>query len=213
MTWVPDSRQAGYLGPDTSPQPSHDVSWEDFLHDIIAGITGLDPTLVRPRWQPEPPDMPDLGVNWVAFGVTESQVDFEPWVGHNDAGNGGLGQDILQEHQVDTVMCSFYGPHAGRYASYLRRGFYIEQNRAVLRANAAGLVEVTALNRSPEYIRNQWLDRVDTNVIIRREIRFNYDVCTLIQATGLITANPPFNSTRILTTDFDTDEILHPEEY
>jgi hypothetical protein len=58
MPFVPDSRTAGYLGPRDTPQQLVDGAWDDFLHDVIAGTTGLDPTLVRPRWQSEPPNIP-----------------------------------------------------------------------------------------------------------------------------------------------------------
>jgi hypothetical protein len=197
MPFVPDSRQAGYLGPAPTPQEPVDDAWENFLHDLVAGVTGLPPDLVRPRWQPEPPNMPTFDTNWVAFGISEVFLDFEPWMGNDPHGNNGLGQVMLQEHEVDTVMCSFYGPNAGQYASFMRRGLYIWQNRAVLRANGCGLVEVTSLNRAPELYMNQWVNRIDTNIILRREIRYNYNVATIIGAQVSIEAEPPYSKRHI----------------
>jgi hypothetical protein len=208
MAFVPDSRQAGYLGPQDDPQQLVDEAWEDFLHDVIAGCTGLDPTLVRPRWQPEPANIPTFGTDWVAFGVSSTEVDFNPAVIHVDDGDG---YDILQEHEVDTVLCAFYGPHAGRYTSYLRRGLFVHQNRAALRANAVGLVEVSAPQRAPELIKNQWLNRIDTEIRLRREIRFHYAVRNIVSAQGPITAED-FGG-NIHHADFDTDRLPHPEEY
>lgn len=209
MTFVTDSRIAGYLGP--QPQSPVGDDWENFLHDVIAGVTGLEPTLVRPRWQPESPNMPDFDVNWVSFGVTDIQFDFEPSVVHDYTANGGLGQDQLHDHEVDTILCSFYGPNAGQYVSFLRRGLFVWQNRAVLRANGAGLVEISSSNRAPEYIQDQWLQRVDVNLIIRREIRYNYNVTTILRSIGPVIGND--RGDRTITVDFDTNEIPHPEEY
>jgi len=210
MAFATDTRFAGFLGPQASPQPAVDDAWENFLHDVIAGITGLDPMLVRPRWQPEPPDMPDFDVDWMAFGITDAQFDFEPALIQYDDGNSGHGQELLQEHEVDTVMCSFYGPNGGRYASYLRRGLFIWQNRAVLRANACGIVEIATTNRAPEYIREQWLNRIDMNVILRREIRYLYNVNNIVRAVGTMIGNGPDYTIEV---DIDTDNVPHPEEY
>jgi hypothetical protein len=206
MPFVGDSRTPGFLGPNPSPHPLDDENWEDFLHDVIAGVTGLDPTLVRPRWQLEPPNMPDFHTDWVAFGVTDTQIDFAPAIIHIDEGEG---RDLLQEHEMDTVLCSFYGPNAMRYCSYLRRGLFIWQNRAMLRANAVGLVEVGTFTHAPELIREQWHNRIDTSVVMRREIRYDYNVRNIVRAQVDMNTNPP-GETRILNRDIDTGFV--PED-
>jgi hypothetical protein len=175
----------------------------------MVGVTGLDTDLVRPRWQPEPgpPNIPDLfTTNWLAFGVVDIQVDANPWEGHSDFGTG---DDLLQEHQVDTVLCTFYGPNAGWYAGVLRSGLYVWQNRWALRANSVGLVEVTAIRKAPDYIQNQWVNRFDVDVILRREIRFNYAVRTLLQAQATIYNNPPATGI-VIETDVLTPNIEPP---
>jgi hypothetical protein len=204
MAWVPDSTTKGYLGPEPppAPQPPYSDEWEDFLHDVIAGITGLDASLVRPRWQPEPPNLPDFDTDWMAFGVTQTDGDFTPYITHVDEGEG---YDALQEHEVATILCSFYGPNCSRYASYLRRGIYIDQNRYALRSNAVGLVEVTGFTAAPELIRERWLDRVDISLILRREVRYDYAIRTIVRAQGRILAND--QGRRVITNDFDTGFI------
>ena len=201
MVWVPDSTTPGYLGPLPAPSPSppSDDAWDDFLHDVIAGITGLDPALVRPRWQREPPNMPDFDTDWVGFGVIGTETGFEPAVIHVGQGDG---YDALQEQEVSNILCSFYGPHAARYASYLRRGFFVWQNRAMLRANAVGLIEISGTTAAPELVRNQWLNRVDLTVRLNREIRYDYAVRNIVRATGEIIANDI--GTRVITDTFDT---------
>src|SRR5215472_15859820 len=73
MAWVPDSTTAGYLGPILGTGPVlQDDQWDDFLHDVLAGVSGLDPTMVRPRWQVVPPNVPDFKTDWLAFGITET---------------------------------------------------------------------------------------------------------------------------------------------
>jgi hypothetical protein len=198
-----DSTQAGYLLPLPLPAPLFDDDWDDFLHDLIAGITGLDPTLVRPRWEPEPVPRPDIGIDWVAFGHTGTEVDFDPAVIHID--DGGDGYDALQTHEVAAILLSFYGPHCDRNASYLQRGIFVDQNRAILRANAVGLVDVGGLTRASELVKERWWPRCDVLVHLRREIRFNYAVKNLLRAKGTITAQPPAPDTeRVIVDDFDT---------
>jgi hypothetical protein len=140
--------------------------------------------------------MPAFGTDWVAFGIMSTEVDFDPWLGNDPHGNNGLGQLKLQEHQIDTIMCSFYGDNAGQYASFFRRGFFIWQNRAVLRANACGLVEIKSMNHAPELYMNQWVNRIDVDLVLRREVRYNYNVATIIGAQVGIEAEPPFESRR-----------------
>ena len=208
MVWVPDSTTPGYLGPRAapSPHPLYDDEWDNFLHDMIAGITGLESTLIRPRWQPEPPNMPDFNVDWVGFGVMSTEVDFCPAIVHVDTGTDEY--DALQEHEIDTVLCSFYGLNCSRYASYLRRGLFLDQNRAIFRANAVGLVEVSAFTAAPELYKERWLDRIDTNVLLRREIRFDYSVRTIQRAYGTIKANRPLDSRTVIDgKGFDTGFI------
>ena len=52
MAFVSDSRYKGYLGPHTTPQPLFGHPWEDFLHDLVTGVTGMPGDKVFPRWQP-----------------------------------------------------------------------------------------------------------------------------------------------------------------
>jgi hypothetical protein len=106
-------------------------------------------------------------------------------------------------------MCSFYGPNSERYASYLRRGFFIDQNRAACRAAHVGLVDIEEIRSAPEYFNRRWWPRHDMNVLLRREIRIDYPVRTLLQSHGLIYANS-FGEERIVEKDWDTDRVQAP---
>ena len=46
------SASGGYLSPTSSP-PADDDALSSILHDLVVGVTGLAPTLVFPRWQPQ----------------------------------------------------------------------------------------------------------------------------------------------------------------
>jgi hypothetical protein len=208
MPFVTDSRLAGYLGPASpGPEPLEDDSWEDFLHDVFAGVTGLDPTLVRPRWQPEPPLRPDIGVDWLAFGTTATRTDFVPVTYH--IADGADGYDAMQEMEELDILLSFYGPNCEKYQSYCRRGLFVDQNQAVFRANAVGMVSTTGFTRAAELVRERWWPRTDMTVTLRREVRYNYNVVNLLRAQVDISASPP-SSTRILQDDVDTANVTAP---
>lgn len=44
------SATGGYLAPLLKPSVLEDPELTDFFQSLVAGITGLDPTLVFPRW-------------------------------------------------------------------------------------------------------------------------------------------------------------------
>jgi hypothetical protein len=124
-----------------------------------------------------------------------------PDSGPFDQSSGGY--DALQTHELTNILCSFYGPNAAQFASYLQRGLFIDQNQAVLRINGVGLVEVGELRHIPELIKDRWWQRSDFEIILRREIRYDYDVRNLLRSTGEITAQPP-GETRLVEDDYDT---------
>jgi len=206
MPFVTDSRYAGFLGPVVTPGvvpsvgPLNDDAWEDFLHDTFAGITGLDPTLVRPRWQEEPPLRPDISVNWMAFGTTATRTDPYPVIFHVSTGDG---YDAMQEMEELDVLCSFYGPNNEQYQSIFQRGLYVEQNLANFRANAVGLVGTTGFTRAAELVKDRWWPRTDVTVTVRREVRYNYNVLNLLRAQVDLNAQSP-GEYRLLNRFIDT---------
>jgi hypothetical protein len=201
MPFVPDSTQAGFLGPVTDTLEG--IAWENFLQELVAGITGLDPALVRPRWQPVPPTTPNVSVDWVGCGITATEADWQPYMEHRDEGI-----DILRRHENVTYSCSFYGPHSADLAAILRDGILVEQNRAVLRVNAVGLTEVTEVRRATELFREQFRDRHDLNILLKREVRRTYNVRNLSRAIGTITATD--FADRTLESGFDTGDVETP---
>ena len=178
-----DSSTGGYLIPAVAPAPLEDDALDDFFHDVLAGISGLDGSLVRPLWQEEPPNIPDRSVTWLAFGVSESRSDTYGVEEHDPAGDG---VDVTRRHEVLTWRVSVYGPGAGAMASLIRDGFGVAQNREPLTLAGMGFVAVEGPMKTAELIKQKWLQRQDLRVIIRREIVRQYPVRNLLSAEGVI---------------------------
>lgn len=200
MAWVPDSTTAGYLGPKVTPAPLEGDAWIDFLHDVVAGVTGLANELVRPRWQTEPPTHPEIGVDWAAIGITGARADWQPAIVHVDTGDG---HDYFQRMEESTLLCTFYGPNSQTYASLLRDGLFIDQNAAALRSADVAVVEVQDFVRAPELFRQQYLDRTDVPVILRRAIIRQYPVLNLLSASGRVVGQGP--GTHTVESDWTTE--------
>src|SRR5690348_11528259 len=96
--------------------PPNDDALAGILQEMIAGVTGLDPTLVRPRWQPQPPTQPQASTLWCAFGITGyTPFDYPQWSQDDTSGT---------QHRYERIdaMATFYGPQSSWYAGILRDG-------------------------------------------------------------------------------------------
>jgi len=158
------SATGGYLAL-TSVAPLSII--EDALHDLIAGITGLCGSLVRPRWQPEPPRLPKPGETWCAFGIMDQTASF-PELRHQGAGDGR--DEIITQARL-TVLTSFYGPEGDDAVLLLRDGLHVAQNRAALRAHGLAFESAGEVSRLPELVGTRWLSRTDMTIFFRRETR------------------------------------------
>lgn len=184
-----------YILPEAMPAPPMDDELEDILQRAFVGITGMDATLVRPRFQPEPANMPDFSQTWASFGVTETESDLLAFLRQVDDG-----VQELQRDQQFTALASFYGPLAQTQLERFRDGVQVQQNREELGSYGIKLVEVGRPRRLPALVKGQWQDRRDVAVVLRRRYSRLYRVAA-IQSAGLgldnefyvtpITVNPP----------------------
>lgn len=173
------SATGGPLTPTVSPAPLEGAALDNFLHDWFAGLTGLAGAMVRPRWQAEPAALPQVGTDWMAFGITNRASDVNAAELHVPS---GAGYNELRRHEVMTIMVSFYGPNADSTAQVLRDGMQLGQNREVLTLASMGLVESGDVVSAPELIKDKWYYRADMSIRIRRQIVRQYAVETLQSA-------------------------------
>lgn len=197
---TPNSSTGGYLQQlpadaalPAPPQPITGQALLDLLQGMIVGVTGLDGTLVRPLWQPTPPQQPPATVNWAAFGIININPDAYPVVVHKPdvtyqpaTPGDAQGVDRLQRHQQIDVRAVFYGPDCWTNASLLRDGVYIPQNRELLVANGMNLTGVSRILSIPELINTVWYRRCDITLTIAQEINREYAVLDLASAVGII---------------------------
>lgn len=207
---APDSRQRGMLQPGRDDALTHDdvqrgldrgifdhgkfyegQSLENWLQHYVAAVTEIEASLVRPRWQREPPNIPDFDTPcWLSVGVTRKKpIGQWSYTGHRAApqtNEPATGRDDMVRWEDCELLCTFYGPQCEVYSENFYSGCMVWQNRSVLRLVGLVLVEVGEQIRMPELIKNQWLDRVDRTVFFRRVVQRSYPVMSLISARGVI---------------------------
>lgn len=173
---APDSSRPGLLRPAAASggNAPADIfagqSLDNFMQQVVAVCAGIDFTLVRPRWQPEPPNEPDRNVDFATIAVTTTTPLGYP---HMVVRDGYVDQYDQEEF---TVFCSFFGPNADRRATQLRSGLMLAQNREIFQLNGMGLVQTTGRTRLPDLRKNVYLERIDISFTMRREVRENYPV-------------------------------------
>lgn len=185
------ANSSGYLAPLSAP-PSYDDPFDNFLHDIVVGIAGLGATLVRPRWQPVIPKMPEPSVNWCAIGVvSEEDYSSRSTVRHDPNGtivSPGDGVDKTERSCRTTALVSMYGPSAWANAALLVDGLQIEQNRYALAAAFVALIRCGPRRMMADFANEQWVRRVDFELVMSRMILRTYPVYNLLSAHGSITS-------------------------
>lgn len=183
-----DSTTAGLLTPNATPAPLADDDLANFLQHLVVGLTGIAGPLVRPRWQPQPPNLPAQSVSWVALGVRNRTAQTFAYEAHDPAGDG---KDYIQRHEELEILCSFYGPNADRNAALFRDGLSVEQNRTYLVSAEMGLISVGSAISVPELVNNLWYMRVDMPFFIRRAVTRTYKILNLLSSSGVIITDIP----------------------
>jgi hypothetical protein len=191
---VNDSSTGGPLAPiATGPAPLTGLALNNFLQAWLAGITGLDGTLVRPRLQAESPIIPDAATAWASFGIAERDGDAFPFVGHDGSQNDGNGLDQIIQNEELTLLASFYdlGTNglADFYAELMKQGAAISQNREYLKAQNFDIGWVGNLTTVPSLLKVRWLYRVDLPIYVRRQIVRQYPVLNVLSIASSVTTD------------------------
>lgn len=170
------SATGGYLAPEQLPAPLDGDALDDFFHDIVVGITGLDTNLVRPRWQQTPPPAPDPEITWAAVGVMNIATEFDGYIKHSTAGDGA---DHVRRYETIEILTSFYGSECQKYAGLLRDGLSIPQNNEPFQLHAMGLADLGTLLSTGDLVNQGWIKRVDFTFRVRRTVYRTYPVLNL----------------------------------
>lgn len=177
-----DSSTGGFL-PGTDVSAPADDALDDLLQQTVAGITGLDGSLVRPRWQPVVPKQPEPGTDWCAIGVTRFDPMDYPIEEHDGTDPGS---STLTHWEEFTLLASFYGPHGQGNARRLRDGLYLSQNREALISNGIDLVDAGELLAVPDLVNEQWVKRYDLPIRMRTSAERLYPILNLLSADDTI---------------------------
>ena len=176
----------------STPIPFEDADLDAVFQSLIAGITGIDGTLVRPRWQPVPPQQPPQGTDWCACGVTVETSDAGPSIAHDGTGDGS---DTYIRHKAIEVFASFYGPNSKRNAGVLSDGLAVPQNTEGLLAIDMRWIECGPIRTAPEFVNQQWIQRRDLVVRFRRKVTRIYPVLNLTSAAIAVEDDSSINLT------------------
>lgn len=201
------SASGGYLTPVGTAPLEGEALW-DFIQTVIVGITGLDGKMVRPRWQPEPPNIPLAGDAWCAFSILDRPSDTFPQVVHVTNATYPDGADQLQRQEELNVLASFYdlgsGGLADQYAAQLRDGLVISQNREALQAQGFDFGYSGQPEPVPSLVQVRWLYRVDLAMTFRRQINRTYQVLDLKALQGTLKGETQRNT--VITDTLTTTE-------
>lgn len=163
-----NSTTAGFLSPVSSDL--YDDALDNIFQAAVVGITQIPGALVRPRWQPEPPNQPDFTVNWCAFGIVRREADV---MSYESASSASV---TVDRDETMYVLHSFYGPLASTYCELFRDGLEVTQNRDTLAAAGVYLASVQEAVVLPALLQNKWVKRVDTTVVYRRRTSRTFQI-------------------------------------
>lgn len=175
------SATGGYLTPTSSTPLPGDLTLEQFIHNVIAGISGYDNDLVRPKWQISPPKQPNIDVNWIAYGIQGYGPDVNAYIWSNADDTS-----TLIRQQSLAVQCAFYGPNAMENSMLILDGFQIQQNLEAMRIANMGYVGFTPPIRGPDLVNERWIDRYELGIILTRQVQRVYPVLAFVGVEGII---------------------------
>ena len=176
------SNVAGFLTPIDANPPLEDANLVALFQRLIVGLTGLDGTMVRPRWQVTLPSPPSNSTTWVSLGISHRRGDTNAFVKHDPTLNGGDGADVVSRQEELEILCSIYGPSADDTYSLIRDGLSVGQNLDTLRAAKVSLIEVEGARGASVLLNTLWYYRLDMPFRVRRLIERTYPVLTILAA-------------------------------
>jgi len=169
----------GYLSPTTSTPLPGSLTFTQFIQSVIVGISGYTGTLVRPKWQQNPPKQPDITTNWIAFGITVGKPDVNAFVNMDSAGNS-----IFQRQQDVDIDVSFYGPDAQDNVMKFLDGFQIQQNLEAMRAAKMGYRGFQDPVQGADLVHERWVPIWNVTLTLTRQVDRTYPILSFVSAVG-----------------------------
>ena len=167
---------------DPSPTSSEEVI--DLLTRLVVNITSLQTNLVRPRWQPTPPEQPPVNVTWAAVGVVGRSAQGFNYQGMSNLPGTNI-EALLQRRWASfEVLVSFYGPNSDDISEQFRDGVQIVQNLAGLYSAGIKITSVDSILKVPDLVNLQWIDHNDIRLELVREFDRYYPMKSVIEANG-----------------------------
>ncbi|HGJ5876701.1 MAG TPA: hypothetical protein ACHBX0_10315 [Arsenophonus sp.] len=171
------STEAVWLTP-FDDNPVYNEALNRQLSRWVCGVSGLHAKQVLPRWQAKPAPLPPSDTNWCAFGIINIASDANPaLVKQTDASTE------LWQYEILTCMASFYGKEGLYYATRFRDGIMLSQNNAEMNKSNLTLGSHSQITAFPELINNQWVNRFDMTVHLRRKVVRRYHIKSVTDAT------------------------------
>lgn len=179
MVSGPNSSVAGYLPPAAAPAPYEDDALLDFLHDVLAGISGIDGKQVIPGFPEDVANLPRFGTDWIGFHVHQVEQDV----------NASFFMDAsetyeFQRHETLDILVSAYGKNALGTLSRLNDGLQIAQNREALDSVGFGLLGTSRFTNASFLVKERWTNRWDMTLSVRRMVQRAYPVLSLLSLGG-----------------------------
>jgi hypothetical protein len=175
------SATGGYLQPSPSTSLPGGLTFEEFLQQVLVGVSSLPGDLVREAWQVNPPKQPDIYTDWLKFALTEDDADTFAYNSLDSNNN-----NVFMRMEALTVQCTFYGPKALHYAKLVRDGFQIGQNREVLQSAKMDFVSTSKATRAPDLVNERWVSRWEMSISLRREILRVYPILNVLSVNGTL---------------------------
>ena len=188
------SATGGYLTPTNIALD--DSALDDFIHDVLAGITGISNELVKPGFQIDAPPRPSININWCGFSILNRRTENMPWFTQGDESG------VLSTNELFDVQASFYGPNCRGFASTLRDGLQIAQNLEQIRIAGMAVTGSGDVLYSPELVNDKWFERADITINFNRNLSRSYDILSLRGVEGT------FNFDGVATEDFTVGDTL-----
>lgn len=175
------SATGGYLISQTLPV--NDDGLADFMHDVIAGVTGISGANIRPAFQRNPPNRPSIAVNWCGFSIDNQIAEAGGAFMSMDVGGASATQ---KRHESFELKCVFYGPNCRGHAQALRDGLEVSQNREVMYLNGMSFSDSGPISQTSELVHEEWYLRADITLVFNRELDRVYPVLPFLGASGTI---------------------------